>query len=67
MSASNGHRRNGSIDPFSEPAVYYASEANRSRQAKDRRRAFSSVSRNGNSDSQICRQLSISFAPPNRT
>lgn len=42
MSASNGHRRNGSIDPFSEPAVYYASEANRSRQAKDRRRAFSS-------------------------
>lgn len=44
MASSTGHRRGGSIDPLSEPDVYYGEEDTVSR-LKHRRRAFSSVSR----------------------
>lgn len=44
MASSTGHRRGGSIDPLSDPDVYYGEEDTTSR-LKHRRRAFSSVSR----------------------
>ncbi|KAJ5086818.1 treB [Penicillium alfredii] len=40
MSSSNGHRRHGSIDPFSHPDVYYGNDETIGR-IGDRRRAFS--------------------------
>lgn len=41
-SSSAQHRRNTSLDPFSDPDVYYGDEDNIARM-RDRKRAFSSV------------------------
>lgn len=46
MSSSNTqHQRTNSLDPFSDPDIYYGDEDSLAR-IRDRRRAFSSVSYN---------------------